>query len=82
MGRLATPGRAPREAGVDDRAAAALVLGLGYSLHFLVVTFVGWPGQSSSLFEDLVYDDLLGVFSVARNASFCLAFFMCFALAQ
>lgn len=61
---------------------AALLLGLGYSLHFMVITFIGWPGQPSSLFGGTVYDDALGAFTLARNAAFCLGFFAFFALAM
>lgn len=61
---------------------AAWLLGLGYSLHFMVITFIGWPGQPSSLFGGTGYDDALGAFTLARNAAFCLGFFVLFALAM
>lgn len=58
---------------------------LGYSLHFTVVSLVGWPGAASVFSNSPALDDPLSPFMLAKGASFCLTFiawFLCALLFQ
>ena len=83
LGGFAVSGRsAGSDGAADARHLVALALGLGYSLHFMIISFIGWPGQSSTFFGDIVQDDALGALALARGASFCLGFLVFFAVSM
>ncbi len=62
-----------------DMRASLLVF--GYSLHFLINSFVGWTSQPSLVFGGLD-NGMFEAFTTSRDIAFCLAFFVWFALAM
>ena len=55
---------------------------VGYSLDIALVSLAGWPGSSSAFSTGLLSSDPYSAFIQTKSASFCLAFFLWFALSM
>ena len=73
---------AGRHGNNEGALAMALPAILGYGLDIALVSLAGWPGSSAAFSAGVLSSDAGSLFMQVKSASFCLSFFVWFALAM